>query len=68
MPITTPDSPFLLEDMNSYNGVYVNGLRVAQPQKLQHGDLIQIGDYRIVLQDEALTDADVVEQPRRRRT
>ncbi|HEY1958022.1 MAG TPA: FHA domain-containing protein [Polyangiaceae bacterium] len=52
----TPDSPFLLEDMNSYNGVYVNGLRVAQPQKLQHGDLIQIGDYRIILQDEALTE------------
>jgi pSer/pThr/pTyr-binding forkhead associated (FHA) protein len=52
-----PDSPFVLEDMNSYNGVYVNGLRVAQPQKLQHGDLIQIGDYRIILQDEALTDA-----------
>ncbi len=54
-----PDSPFFLEDMNSYNGVYVNGLRVAQPQKLQHGDLIQIGDYRIVLQDEALTEGDV---------
>jgi len=57
-PIMSPDSPFLLEDMNSYNGVYVNGLRVAQPQKLQHGDLIQIGDYRIVLQDEQLTDAE----------
>jgi len=55
----SPDSPFVLEDMNSYNGVYVNGLRVAQPQKLQHGDLIQIGDYRIVLQDEALTEAEV---------
>ncbi len=55
----SPDSPFLLEDCNSYNGVYVNGLRVAQPQKLAHGDLIQIGDYRIVLQDEALTDAEV---------
>ncbi len=59
VPIASPDSPFVLEDMNSYNGVYVNGLRVAQPQKLQHGDLIQIGDYRIVLQDEALTDAEV---------
>jgi pSer/pThr/pTyr-binding forkhead associated (FHA) protein len=56
---SSPDSPFLLEDMNSYNGVYVNGLRVATPQKLQHGDLIQIGDYRIVLQDEALSDAEV---------
>lgn len=53
-----PDSPFVLEDMNSYNGVYVNGLRVAQPQKLQHGDLIQIGDYRIILQDEATSEAE----------
>jgi len=57
-PIQSPDSPFVLEDMNSYNGVYVNGLRVAQPQKLQHGDLIQIGDYRIILQDEALSEAE----------
>src|SRR5258708_4765745 len=53
------ESPFQLEDCNSYNGVYVNGLRVAQPQKLQHGDLIQIGDYRIVLQDEAMTESEV---------
>lgn len=48
-----PASPYSLEDHSSYNGVYVNGLRVAQPQELQHGDLIQIGDYRIVLQDDA---------------
>ena len=49
-------SPFVLEDLTSYNGVYVNGLRVAQPQGLQHGDLIQIGDYRIVLQDDAVAE------------
>src|SRR5579871_4446690 len=57
------ESPFLLEDCNSYNGVYVNGLRVAQPQKLQHGDLIQIGDYRIVLQDDAVAEADAGAAP-----
>ena len=44
---------FILEDMRSYNGVFVNGLRVAHTQDLQNGDLIQIGDYRIVLQDDA---------------
>lgn len=44
---------FVLEDLRSYNGVFVNGLRVAHTQDLQHGDLIQIGDYRIVLQDDA---------------
>src|ERR1700733_3227838 len=43
---------FTLEDLTSYNGVYVNGLRVAEQQQLAHGDLIQIGDYRIVLQDD----------------
>ncbi len=44
---------FILEDRSSYNGLFVNGLRVAHTQDLQHGDLIQIGDYRIVLQDDA---------------
>ena len=43
---------FLVEDRKSYNGIFVNGLRVAQAQDLQNGDLIQIGDYRLVLQDD----------------
>jgi pSer/pThr/pTyr-binding forkhead associated (FHA) protein len=47
---------FVLEDVTSYNGVFVNGLRVADHQDLTHGDLVQIGDYRIVLQDELLAD------------
>src|SRR3954469_20839301 len=46
---------FIVEDLRSYNGVFVNGLRVAHTQNLQHGDLIQIGDYRIVLQDDAVS-------------
>jgi pSer/pThr/pTyr-binding forkhead associated (FHA) protein len=48
---------FVLEDLTSYNGVFVNGLRVAHRQDLSHGDLVQIGDYRIVLQDEILAEA-----------
>ncbi len=53
-----PEKPtFVLEDLTSYNGVFVNGLRVAQLHDLAHGDLVQIGDYRIVLQDEVLADA-----------
>jgi pSer/pThr/pTyr-binding forkhead associated (FHA) protein len=47
---------FVLEDMTSYNGVFVNGLRVTHAQPLEHGDLVQIGDYRVVLQDDALAD------------
>jgi pSer/pThr/pTyr-binding forkhead associated (FHA) protein len=48
---------FVIEDLTSYNGVFINGLRVGRVQDLAHGDLVQIGDYRIVLQDEILADA-----------
>jgi len=51
---------FVLEDLTSYNGVFVNGLRITHAQDLAHGDLVQIGDYRIVLQDEALVDVAAV--------
>jgi pSer/pThr/pTyr-binding forkhead associated (FHA) protein len=44
---------FVLEDLTSYNGVFVNGLRISHAQDLSLGDLVQIGDYRIVLQDES---------------
>jgi ABC transport system ATP-binding/permease protein len=47
----------VLEDLTSYNGVFVNGLRVTQAQNLTHGDLVQIGDYRIVVQDEVSPEA-----------
>ena len=47
---------FVLEDLTSYNGVFVNGLRITHAQDLSHGDLVQIGDYRIVLQDEGVAD------------
>jgi len=57
-----PKPSFVLEDLTSYNGVFVNGLRVGRAQDLAHGDLVQIGDYRIVLQDEILADAQEIEQ------
>ena len=56
-------SHYLLEDQQSYNGVYVNGIRVAQTQELGHGDLVQIGDYRIVLQDDSVIEAPPPSQP-----
>src|SRR5215211_7308730 len=43
----------LLEDLGSYNGVRVNGDRVAGQAALHHGDLIQIGDYDLAVQQEA---------------
>src|ERR1700722_1705003 len=53
-----PETQYVLHDLTSYNGVYINGLRVAETHELAHGDLIQIGDYRIVLQDDVVSDGD----------
>ncbi len=52
--------PFTLEDLTSNNGTYVNGARLTAVQPLSHGDLIQLGDYRIVIQDDTLGDVPVV--------
>ena len=57
-PAALASMRYVLEDLTSYNGVYVNGLRVSQAQELAHGDLIQIGDYRIVLQDDAAAETE----------
>src|SRR5829696_3220921 len=44
---------WFLKDLQSYNGTYVNGVRVVGEQIVQSGDLVQIGDYRLELLDEA---------------
>ena len=44
-----------LHDLGSYNGCYVNGARVGDAQPLQHGDLIQLGDYRLTIEDESVS-------------
>jgi ABC transport system ATP-binding/permease protein len=48
-------SGWLLQDQQSYNGCFVNGVRVAEPHKLDHGDLVQLGDYRLEVVDETAT-------------
>jgi len=49
-----------LEDHRSYNGCYVNGVRVADPRPLAHEDLIQLGDYRLEVLDEAAAPIEAV--------
>jgi pSer/pThr/pTyr-binding forkhead associated (FHA) protein len=44
---------WVINDLSSYNGSYVNGQRVSGTLDLAHGDLIQMGDYRLVFEDEA---------------
>src|SRR4026207_1141416 len=38
---------WVLTDLGSYNGCFINGVRVGDPQPLEHGDLLQVGDYRL---------------------
>lgn len=45
---------YRLEDLSSYNGLYVNGLRLTRRQDLAHGDLIQLGDYRVQVTNDAV--------------
>jgi ABC transport system ATP-binding/permease protein len=44
---------FVVEDLQSYNGTFVNAQPVGDGVLLQHGDLIQIGDYLLLVQHEA---------------
>lgn len=43
-----------VEDQQSYNGCFVNGQRVAERAAVNHGDLVQLGDYRLELLDETV--------------
>ena len=54
----TDEEGWIVEDIESYNGCYVNGIRVAGTHPLYHGDLLQLGDYRLEVQDESKLAAD----------
>lgn len=55
---------FIIEDLDSYNGVKVNGLAVDGPRSVQDGDRISIGDYQISLRsDRPLAAPSPVAQP-----
>ncbi len=39
---------YILSDLGSANGTFVNGVRVTQPVRLRDGDLINLGDTQMV--------------------
>lgn len=54
--IELQNSEFILTDLSSSNGTYLNGRRVSEPSLLRVGDSIRIGCERFVLNiDETLT-------------
>jgi len=52
--LTKPGERWLLVDMSSYNGCYVNGQRVNERHEIVHGDLVQLGDYRLQVLDDSI--------------
>lgn len=52
---------FIIEDLQSYNGVRINGQRIEGESPLSAGDEVQIGDYRLLLQVDGM-EATVPEQ------
>ncbi|TAK18156.1 MAG: FHA domain-containing protein [Myxococcaceae bacterium] len=44
---------FFLEDLASYNGIVINGARLADPKPMRGGDQILIGDYKLQVVEEA---------------
>ena len=55
---------WVIEDLESYNGVKVNGIPISQPTLLREGDLIQIADYHLTLTDDIDRQTVDIERPR----
>ena len=47
----------VLTDLGSVNGTYLNGVRLAAPEMLKNGDLIGIGEFRMIFRQPARGDA-----------
>ena len=43
---------YTINDMNSFNGVWINNTNVDAPRKLEKGDVIQIGAFCLLYQEE----------------
>jgi DNA-binding NarL/FixJ family response regulator len=52
---------FLLEDLGSHNGTYVNEERLHGVRQLRHGDRVSIGGSRILFEDASLVSDDTTQ-------
>jgi pSer/pThr/pTyr-binding forkhead associated (FHA) protein len=46
--ITRDEKVYILEDLNSTNGTFLNGKRINKPEKLKDGDLIKLGGNTVL--------------------
>ncbi len=56
---------WVIEDLDSYNGVKVNGVSIGARVALQEGDVVQIGDYHLALSDDVEKQTLNIERPAR---
>ncbi len=54
--VFSSDGQYVVEDLQSTNGTFVNGVRVSQ-QVLEHGDVVKVGDHELVFDGLAEIDA-----------
>ncbi|MEO7036362.1 MAG: FHA domain-containing protein [Polyangiaceae bacterium] len=54
--LSKPGERWMLLDLTSYNGCYVNGQRVNERHEIVHGDLVQLGDYRLQVLDDSIVE------------
>src|SRR5579871_3939005 len=54
------ETHWLIRDLGSRNGTYVNGLKVDQPTPLRRGDLIAVGDLAFTLESDETMEARAV--------
>src|SRR4029079_6234625 len=52
------ESGWVLADLQSYNGTFVNNERVVGDRAVASGDVMMLGDYRLILADEAQISTD----------
>ena len=45
-----------IEDLDSYNGIRINGERITGKYEVKEGDLVEIGDYHLALQRTEMQD------------
>ncbi len=59
--LTRDANHVLVQDMESYNGTFVNGRRATTPLPISHGDVLRLGpvSFRVVMQRMAQETAEV---------
>lgn len=64
--VVVKDGKFLIVDLKSTNGTYVNGRKITSPMAIKGRDKIYIGDFILHLEEGSVAEADVQAEPARR--